>query len=588
MRKPLFSQRFITLLLVSTFLVFLLIFWGNYYRRIAEAREEQKRRMELVARGVMERVATIDKLYQAFELSADKEMKPLLEKIAAEYDRTGIIPENLAGYTEKNSEIHLYVIDPANTVVATTNPNDKGLDFTPYPDFVRLLNHIRSSGSYINPRFSQSIHDGGMIKYAYLPSRDTTMIFEASLNLSAFEPFMGTDSFAGFISELALSEREVVSVTPFTSGGIGFAQTPGSHPLEPERLEQINLATKLMQPGFMEHKTANFTTFYRYYPYKFEDPLYSNSMIIEIVFTDRLNRLDETRHTHETLVASIVFLLLIAGIHQYFIVRFIKPLSSVLATVERIRQNDFSARAAISMHNETGILAERINEMIEHIGSLLEEKNTAQGKLTKLLDEHEKGFFETVKALAYSIDAKDPYTGGHCERVMSYALLIGTQLGLSGTQLETLRYGAILHDVGKIGISDQVLNKTGEFTPLEITEMRRHPDIGFQIIREIDFLAGARNIVRCHHEKFDGTGYPNGLSGENIPLLARIVCIADAFDAMTSYRHYRTHHMTVGEALEEMNRLAGIQFDPALVACFILVHETRRAEFPLPPEPVLL
>lgn len=588
MKKSLFSQKFITRLLIFTSLAILAILWGNNFRRRNEARDQQNLRMELVARGVMERVATIDKLYNALEMSADKDMRPLLEKIAHDYETTGKLPANLESYLEKLPDLHLYIIDAANKIIDTTNTKDRGLDFTPYPDFVALLDYIRNTGTYTNPRFSNSIHTGGMIKYAYLSSRDKSLIFEASLDLSSFQPFMGTDSFTGFISELALSEPGVISVMPFVGDGTGFNQFVSSIKPDPERVKQISLAGKTEQPIYREVKTGNFTTYYRYYPYDFRDPLESKSMVIEIIFTDRENRQAENGRARETLATSILFLLLIAGINQYFTRRFIKPLSSVLDTVERIRQNDFSARVLIEARNETGILAERINEMIAHIGSLLEDKNIAQGELKKLLAKHENGFFETVKALAYSIEAKDSYTGGHCERVMVYALLIGTQLGLSRESIETLRYGAILHDIGKIGISDQVLNKQGSFSTDEYAEMRRHPDIGFQIIREIDFLAGAREIVRCHHEHFDGTGYPIGLSGENIPLLARIVCIADAFDAMTSYRHYRKRNMTSTEALQELLALSGSQFDPVLVSCFILVHQTRLPEFPPLPEPVIL
>ena len=171
-------------------------------------------------------------------------------------------------------------------------------------------------------------------------------------------------------------------------------------------------------------------------------------------------------------------------------------------------------------------------------------------------------------ALARALEAKDDETEGHSERVTAYALRLGRALGLRREALEDLRRGALLHDLGKIGIPDAVLRKPGPLTEEEKALMRTHPLIGDRILEGLPALQGARGVVRHHHERFDGRGYPEGLQGEEIPLLARIFAVVDAYDAMTSDRPYR-RALSHGEALAAIAREAGKQFDPQVVRVFL-------------------
>ncbi len=174
----------------------------------------------------------------------------------------------------------------------------------------------------------------------------------------------------------------------------------------------------------------------------------------------------------------------------------------------------------------------------------------------------------TIKALAAAIDAKDPYTCGHSQRVMEYALLQGRSLSFSDDNLAVLEYGGILHDVGKIGIADTILSKPGSLTEEEWTAIRQHPSIGANILKDIPFLEKVSQLVRHHHERYDGHGYPDGLSGEGIPMGARVLAVADAFDTMTTARSYRAA-LTVEYALAELRRCCGSQFCPVAVEAFI-------------------
>lgn len=183
--------------------------------------------------------------------------------------------------------------------------------------------------------------------------------------------------------------------------------------------------------------------------------------------------------------------------------------------------------------------------------------------------------FDSIKALAEALETKDVYTRGHSDRMVEYAARIAERLGLSGQEKEFLRYGAILHDTGKIGIPDYILNKPGRLDKGEFEMMKSHPVKGADIIREISFLAPVVPIVLHHQEKYDGTGYPAGLAGEDIPIGARVVSVLDAYDAMTSDRPYRPAPGP-DRAIEELRKYSGTQFDPKVVTLFLDILEEER------------
>ena len=173
-----------------------------------------------------------------------------------------------------------------------------------------------------------------------------------------------------------------------------------------------------------------------------------------------------------------------------------------------------------------------------------------------------------LRTMVNVLEQRDSYTAGHSRRVTEIAVAIATRIDLSEGELKTLRLAGIIHDVGKIGIEDTILRKPGRLTPEEFAMIRTHPERGVQIIEPLDFLKGALPIVRHHHECFDGTGYPNRLKGEEIPLGARIVAIADTYDAITTSRAYRRARGQ-DAALSEIGRCSGTQFDPYLARLFL-------------------
>lgn len=195
-------------------------------------------------------------------------------------------------------------------------------------------------------------------------------------------------------------------------------------------------------------------------------------------------------------------------------------------------------------------------------------------QLTDTYEKLEKAYLESVETLRYTVEAKDPYTRGHSDRVSAYSVLIGEKLGLSEDDIKTLKIGGLFHDVGKIGVPDAILQKNSKLTDDEYSEIKNHPSIGAHILSTASIFKDIIPIVKHHHEKYDGTGYPSKLKGEQIPYLARIAAIADSFDAMTSRRTYR-NSLPIETVITEIRRCKGTQFDPAIADVFLDILENN-------------
>jgi putative nucleotidyltransferase with HDIG domain len=221
---------------------------------------------------------------------------------------------------------------------------------------------------------------------------------------------------------------------------------------------------------------------------------------------------------------------------------------------------------------------DRLKSLIDQVAQrkraeedVLRQKKIVEERTAKLQEAYwtlKKAHLESVKVLAEAIDAKDPYTRGHSVRVKKMSLGLGLSLGLTEDKLEILEYGALIHDIGKIGINDGILQKAGSLTPEEFQVIQEHPLIGVKIVEGIEFFEDMIPMIRHHHERFDGCGYPDGLIGEVIPLGARIIAVSDAFDAMTSLRPHRPL-MPLEDVLLEMERGKGRQFDPKILEIFL-------------------
>ncbi len=245
--------------------------------------------------------------------------------------------------------------------------------------------------------------------------------------------------------------------------------------------------------------------------------------------------------------------------------RITNPLQVLTQSSRALARGDFSQRVRLWSRTEIGELAQTFNTMSEELERFVED-------LKRAAEENRALFMGSIQMLAGAVDEKDPYTRGHSDRVTRYSLLIAKEMKLPSSFMETLQISAQLHDVGKIGIEDHILKKPGALTEEEFEVMKTHTTKGANILRPVTQLAEMLPGIELHHEALDGRGYPYGLKGDQIPLLARVIAVADTFDALTTNRPYQQAH-TPEQALQIIKNLAGKRLDPAAVDALLAVYE---------------
>jgi HD-GYP domain-containing protein (c-di-GMP phosphodiesterase class II) len=263
------------------------------------------------------------------------------------------------------------------------------------------------------------------------------------------------------------------------------------------------------------------------------------------------------------------------------------PIDLLTQTARSIAQRDFTQRAEISSRTEIGELAATFNQMAEDIQHYI-------GNLKLASEQNRQLFIDSIEMIAAAVDAKDPYTKGHSGRVASYSVILAKELGLPDDEIDKIRVSATLHDVGKIGIEDRVLKKPGVLTNEEFDIMKRHTVMGYEIVRQVKQLNEMLPGIRWHHEALNGKGYPDGIKGDEMPLMTRVIAVADTFDAITTDRPYQAGS-EFPKALEILRKHAGTKYDPIVVDAMdsaltkgqLAKFEMRRkAVAAAPPDPV--
>lgn len=248
-----------------------------------------------------------------------------------------------------------------------------------------------------------------------------------------------------------------------------------------------------------------------------------------------------------------------------------KDLAPPLETIKRLDIQGYCEKS--DKFDQLLLLIESGIKSIEQMNQIKE----INSELKDTYDKLEKAYLDSIQTLRYTIEAKDIYTRGHSDRVAAFSVLIGKKLGLSDKDLRTLQIGGLFHDIGKIGVPDSILQKDGKLTDDEYSQIKQHPNIGVHILSNASIFNDILPIVEHHHEKYDGTGYPSRLKGDEIPYLARIAAIADSFDAMSSRRAYRDS-LPLEKIISEFMRCRGSQFDPELDDLFIDILENHFEE----------
>lgn len=548
----------------------------------------------------------VNSLYDAdyvnylMEAPLEAEARQVLNEVGKAYEQKGTPYFDLEPFVKGKENLHLYIIDRNNTVVATTDSRDMNLDFSPWPQFIRFLDKVREEKAFISSRVSLSLNNSEMTKYCYLPSSDGEYIFETGtqFNRSRF-PMQGV-GFDNFGEQVLQDTPSVDNIILYDYAGVSYKKNDmgESMKIAPERMAYFNQAMETMET--VEHlETVNGRrAAYYYVPYQIFGAEGANERnVVEIVFNYSI--LDENLYMNIRIivVVALVGAVLAASI-GFFVARVItRPIEEITEGVRQVSEGNFDHSIQVNSNDEFSLLGTQFSDMTMEIKKLLEERYKNEKYLERMNEEifnqneeiinlymetsalnkemecllqiNQNSYFETVRALANAIEEKDSYTGGHCERVMEYSMIIAEAMGLSKEQLNDLKFGSILHDIGKIGISEVVLNKEGVLSEREYDQIKLHPIIGHRILENLHFLDKCKRIVSEHHEWVNGKGYPNGIAGDDIDLLARIVCVADAYDAMTTSRPYRKVALSKEKAIEELLAFRGRQFDERVVDVFV-------------------
>jgi HD-GYP domain-containing protein (c-di-GMP phosphodiesterase class II) len=278
-------------------------------------------------------------------------------------------------------------------------------------------------------------------------------------------------------------------------------------------------------------------------------------VIVQRRLRDAFFAVDEMRR--DTVLWGVVVIILSLIVAVFSAKSITSPLDSLTQTARSIAQRDYTQRADIRSRTEIGELAATFNLMAEDIQHYISDLKAAS-------EENRQLFIDAIEMIAAAVDAKDPYTKGHSGRVSQYSVILARELGLPDDEIDKIRVSATLHDVGKIGIEDRVLKKPGVLTNEEFDIMKRHTIMGFEIVRQVKRLTEMLAGIRWHHESLNGRGYPDGLTGDELPLMVRIIAVADTFDAITTDRPYQAGR-EFPQALEILRKHAGSKYDPIVV-----------------------
>ncbi|MBI1940600.1 MAG: HD domain-containing protein [Acidobacteria bacterium] len=306
-------------------------------------------------------------------------------------------------------------------------------------------------------------------------------------------------------------------------------------------------------------------------------------VIVQRKLSDAYYSVDQMRK--QTFWWGLGFIVLILAVSFFSAKTITRPLDQLTRTARSIAQRDFTQRADIRSHTEIGELAETFNRMAEDIQQYISDLRNAS-------EENRQLFIDSIEMIAAAVDAKDPYTKGHSRRVSQYSVALARELGLETEEIDKIRISATLHDVGKIGVEDRVLKKPGVLTNEEFEIMKRHTVMGFEIVRQVKQLAEMLPGIRWHHEALNGKGYPDGIKGDELPLMCRIIAVADTFDAVTTDRPYQAGR-DFPSGLEILRKHAGTKYDPIVVDALhaaynkgdLRKYETKRSSFISVPQP---
>ncbi len=593
-----FKYKLFILLFFSVFLVSGILAAFQYFIMHSSMEEDFSQKRKLVHDRALNMIKNADYVNLLNEKPIEEEAEIILNNVWKEYKTNNNIDFDLSSFIKGKDDYQLYIIDKTNTVIRATDSKDLGLNFSGYTDFLKYLEVIRASGVFSTSRVSLSINSGDLMKYCYISSYDGKYIFETGTKLENDKT--SNVAFEDFEHQLLDENSFISSVLLYDYQGVSYKKDADGNNIKITSPHDgyFKQALETMKTVEVTGTYRNAPAYYEYIPYEIVGARGANERnVIEIIYNNRDAR-NKLRYI-ESIIALVVILssAVVASAGYYIASKLVKPIEELTIGARQVAEGNLSYRFKMKINDETAILGNQFNHMTEELSRLLDERyqyeenlqsksqeifnqkeeisalyeetSALNEELEDMLRQNSESYFETVRALANAIDEKDAYTGGHCERVMEYSMIIAAEMGLNESEMNDLKFGSILHDIGKIGIAENILNKEGKLSQEEYGEIKKHPIKGNNILKDLNFLTNCRRIIHEHHERIDGKGYPSGLDGDQIYSLAKIVCVADAYDAMTSCRPYRKGELSKEQAIQEMLNNKGTQFDPAVVDAFV-------------------
>lgn len=529
-------------------------------------------KIDLIATHVIKTLEIQDKAHLSFERSLQHSMEQPMRQFQAEYERSNgeIAKIDLDTLREQTGGVYDYfIIDANNTVIRTTFAPDNGLELGRYPAVNHFLNWVREHPGEIHSERAMTGVNGYMKKYIYETTPDKKYIFEIGTAFSnrLFASSADTNyfDFPEYISGIMAKYPILKNINIYDRRGNPYYL---SNSADSQRMEGERLATfeQMMNGSDSAAVTVNDTlySYVSFRPYEAHPQGFAEK-IIEVAIDVRPFREEWLQSVYFSVLISLGSLIfaLLAG--TVFTNSLASTIGEVVQAVRQIAAGDLSTPVMPTGDlEETHVLSQSIETMRKKLQAQFHELELRNEELAQ-------SYQLTIQAFFRILEHRERYTADHSIQVNQIAMRIGKEMGLSSEELQYLEWGTLLHDIGKLAISDDILVKPGKLSEQEYEAIKQHPLIGYDVLPKLPFFQYVAQIVHYHHERYDGCGYPSGLSGDQIPLLARICAVADTVHAMTSDRPYR-QGCSWSKAVEEIQRCSGSQFDPSVVEAFLRVY----------------
>lgn len=518
------------------------------------ASQQRKIILDNVRQSTIKQLQMQDRAFFIVEEQADKTLRNLMVMYQQEYQEAKGEPEKIDYALLKASaggDVDFFIIDQEDVIRYTTFAPDTGLDFRKFPLMEAFIKKVWMTEEAVGSRATSGVN-GGVKKFLYQRTPDGKYILELGM------PFYTENYFANFgidqwKSEFIKNTELVVNVNVYNYNGHSFSSQNYSAIEGPQR----TAFDRAIETGERQTYILNNLVYeYNIVPRPGSSEVAFVGMVAEIIYDNAEWKTVWYKQVILQAVIGVIAIVLFGFTSKYLARTVALPINQISGYVKQIAKGDFSKPVQVEAVAEIEQLADNIDYMRL---SMAENKE----KLTNAYE-------ISLRAFLTALEFREKSTAFHSLEVNHIALEIAKQMSLSEDDTRDLNWGTLLHDLGKLAISDSILIKKGPLDSKEFQIIQQHPRIGYEILKDASYFQNAIEISLYHHERYDGKGYPYGLTGDEIPLLARICAVADAFQALIDDRPYR-QGIPIGEAVAEIARCSGTQFDPGVVAAFLRI-----------------